>query len=156
MTHFIISLAAIATLVWPLPSAATPQLSTKGVHHVGLTVKNAAMAKEFFVDALGFKLVDARPDYPAFFVSDGTHLITLWQVSNPENAAEFDRKNVIGMHHLAFRVDSLDVLNAFYERLKNWPEVHIEFAPEKVGKGPAQHMIFRTPNGLRLELFTTP
>ena len=67
---------------------------TKGAHHIGLTVPDVVKTKAFFVDSLGFEQVGEVPDYPAFFLSDGTTMITLWQAENPRTATPFDRKNV--------------------------------------------------------------
>ena len=58
------------------------------------------------------------PDYPAVFLSDGTTLITLWQANDPATAVPFDRKNVIGLHHLALRVEGADALDALHRTLQ--------------------------------------
>ena len=124
---------------------------TLGAHHVGLTVPDVRRARDFFVDVLGFDQVAERPRYPAIFVSDGTVMITLWQAADPETAVRFDRENVIGLHHVALRVDGA-ALDAFYERLKAAGGVEIEFPPETLGGGPARHMMFAIPDGVRMEL----
>ena len=56
---------------------------TKGVHHVGLTVRRLDEARHFFVDSLGYEQVGEIPDYPAVFLSDGNTMITLWQAEDP-------------------------------------------------------------------------
>ena len=125
---------------------------TQGAHHIGLTVPNIDATRDFFVDVLDFKQVGAVPDYPAYFVSDGATLLTLWQAATSDNATPFDRKNNIGLHHFAFKVDSIDTLNAVYETLQTTKGVEIEFAPELLGGGPTQHMMFYIPGGIRMEL----
>jgi len=77
---------------------------TRGAHHIGLAVPDLDTATRFFCDALGFSVAGERPDYPARFVSDGTVLLTLWQVSDPATATRFDRRANIGLHHLALAV----------------------------------------------------
>lgn len=123
---------------------------TQGVHHVGLTVPNLDHTREFFLETLGYDQVGEIPDYPAVFLSDGSVMITLWQASNAASAVPFDRKNVIGLHHLALTVgtDSLDTL---YERLKDAPDVDIEFAPERLGELPVRHLMCNMPGGIRVE-----
>ena len=106
---------------------------TKGVHHVGLTVSNLDVARHFFVDTLRFEQVGEVPDYPAVFLSDGGAMITLWQAENPTTAVSFDRKSVIGLHHLALTVDGDSGLDALYDHLKDLSGVNIEFAPESLG-----------------------
>ena len=83
---------------------------TKGAHHIGLTVSKLEESAAFFTKLLGWKEVKRRDDYPAIFVSDGNIMITLWK-SKLLNPPVFD-KNHIGLHHIAFMVDSEAALNA--------------------------------------------
>lgn len=125
---------------------------TKGVHHVGLTVRNLDAARHFFVDTLGYEQVGEIAEYPAVFLSDGSAMITLWQVEDPTKVVSFDRKSVIGLHHLALSVDGDVALNALCERLKTNSDVEIEFEPEELLGGPTRHMICSIPGGdIRIE-----
>ena len=125
---------------------------TQGAHHIGLTVPNVQKARDFFVDRLGFEQIAEKPDYPAIFVSDGTTMITLWQVADPGSAAPFDRKNVVGLHHFALKVDDAEALDALHQKLRVADDVVIEFAPESIGGGATRHMMFAIPGGIRMEL----
>ena len=124
---------------------------TQGAHHIGLTVPDLAKARAFFIDTLGFSLVGEVPDYPAAFLSDGAIMITLWQASDPESAVTFDRKNVIGLHHLAFKVDGADALDRLHGALTAAEGVAVEFAPEPLMGGPTKHMMCAIPGGIRVE-----
>ena len=124
---------------------------TRGAHHVGLTVPDLASTRSFFVDTLGYSQVGEVAAYPAVFLSDDSTMITLWQAENPATAVPFDRKNVIGLHHLALNVESVDALDALHGKLDAHDEVEIEFAPESLGGGPAQHMMCEIPGGIRIE-----
>ncbi len=124
---------------------------TRGAHHIGLTVPDLAKTRAFFLDTLGFAQVGEVPDYPAVFLTDGTTMITLWQAENPASAVPFDRKNVIGLHHLALNVDGADALDALHDKLKASDGVDVEFAPEPLGGGPAKHMMCAIPGGIRVE-----
>ncbi len=124
---------------------------TRGAHHIGLTVPDMAKTRAFFLDTLGFAQVGEVPDYPAVFLTDGTIMITLWQAENPASAVPFDRKNVIGLHHLALNVDGADALDALHDKLKASDGVDVEFAPEPLGGGPAKHMMYAIPGGIRVE-----
>ncbi|MEO0375795.1 MAG: VOC family protein [Cyanobacteria bacterium P01_A01_bin.17] len=126
---------------------------TQGAHHIGLTVPDLTATRNFFIDVLGFKQVGEVPDYPATFISDGTTMLTLWQAVNPDVATPFDRKNNIGLHHFALKVDSLNTLNTLHQTLVNTEGVEIEFAPESLNGFPAHHMMFYIPGGIRMELF---
>lgn len=124
---------------------------TKGAHHIGLTVPDLAKTRAFFVDTLGFKQVGEVPTYPAAFLTDGTTMITLWQAANPAGAVPFDRKNVIGLHHFALKVENADELGKLHQKLTKTAGVEIEFAPESLGGGPTKHMMCFIPGGIRME-----
>jgi catechol 2,3-dioxygenase-like lactoylglutathione lyase family enzyme len=124
---------------------------TQGAHHVGLTVPDLAATRGFFLDTLGFSQVGGVPDYPAVFVSDGTILITLWQAADPASAVPFDRKKVIGLHHLALKVTDAAALDDLHRKLAQAEGVEIEFAPEPLAGGPAKHMMCAIPGGIRVE-----
>ncbi len=128
---------------------------TEGVHHVGLTVPQLEGARDFFVEGLGFEQVGEVPDYPAVFVSDGTVMITLWQAEDPASAIRFDRRRVIGLHHLALRVPDAPALEVLHGELARRDDVEIEFAPESLGGGPIQHMMCRIPGNIRLEVIAS-
>jgi catechol 2,3-dioxygenase-like lactoylglutathione lyase family enzyme len=59
---------------------------TVGVDHVGLAVKDLALARRFFCDCLGWKVVGEIQGYPASFVSDGNGIVTPWQSRIRRNA----------------------------------------------------------------------
>ncbi len=124
---------------------------TRGAHHVGLTVPDLTAAQSFYVDTLGFSVLGEVPDYPAVFLSDGSTMITLWQAADPASAVNFDRKNVIGLHHLAFSVDGDAALDQLHTRLQTTANVEIEFAPEHLGGGPTRHFVIAMPGGIRIE-----
>lgn len=124
---------------------------TQGAHHVGLTVPDLAATRTFFLDVLGFSQVGEVADYPAVFLSDGTTMITLWQAEDPSAAVAFDRKNVIGLHHLAFKVADADALTALHHKLGAEADVAVEFAPEPLGGGATRHMMCAIPGGIRVE-----
>ena len=128
----------------------TGRTVTQGAHHIGLTVPNLEQTRNFFIETLGYDQVGEVPDYPAVFLSDGTLMITLWQASDPANAVPFDRKNVIGLHHLALTVDA-DAIDGLCDKLKDTAEVDIEFEPEPLGDMPVRHMMCNIPGGIRVE-----
>lgn len=129
---------------------------TSGFNHVGLTVSNLEKSASFFTDTLQWKLVGGDEKYPAKFVSDGNMFLTLWQATDPKKAVKFNRKNNVGLHHLAFTVDTLEGLNAIYKKVKAVDGVVVEFAPELAYGGPSMHMMIREPSGNRLEFSYRP
>ncbi|NNE85943.1 MAG: VOC family protein [Alphaproteobacteria bacterium] len=128
---------------------------TRGAHHIGLTVPDIGKTGRFFTDTLGFTQVGEIADYPAVFLSDGTTMITLWGAADPKTAVSFDRKNVIGLHHLALTVEDADALASLHDVLQSADDVEIEFAPEPLLGGPTTHLICAIPGGIRVE-FVAP
>jgi catechol 2,3-dioxygenase-like lactoylglutathione lyase family enzyme len=129
---------------------------TRGIDHVGLTVRDLNQTLDFFVNCLGWNKVGEKADYPAAFVSDGHLLVTLWQLKNEHDAVPFDRRANVGLHHLALRVESEAALDEMAERIAKWPGAKIEFAPELLGQGPKKHMMVYEPGGIRLEFDSAP
>ncbi len=120
-----------------------------------MTVPDLARTSAFFIETLGFAKIGEVADYPAVFLSDNVIMVTLWQATDPANATPFERKNVIGLHHLALAVADGDALDALHKTLTETPDVEVEFAPEPLGNGPARHMICAIPGGIRVEFMAT-
>ena len=131
-----------------------PEAEVLGLNHIGLAVSDLEASTAFFVDTLGFEPSGGDPDYPANFVFNSEIFVTLWQTSEEDTVA-FDRKNNVGLHHMAITVRDLIALHALHDKFKRHPKVTIEFGPEFLGGGPATHMMIRDPSGLRLE-FVVP
>jgi len=126
---------------------------TKGCHHIGLTVSKLDESAAFFTELLGWNEVKRDPEYPAIFVSDGSIMTTLWKSKEGKNKTEpaaFDKNQNIGLHHVAFTVESEKELNQIYDKLQT-NNVKIEFAPELLREGPAKHMMCYEPSGIRVE-----
>jgi len=124
---------------------------TEGIHHLGLTVPDVEQTATFFTGTLGFTELRRRPDYPAIFISDGSIMLTLWQAQDNAPTIPFDRRHNVGLHHFALKVASLDRLQEIHALLKQHTDANIEFAPELLREGPAQHMMCVIPGGIRLE-----
>jgi lactoylglutathione lyase len=130
--------------------------ATIGIDHIGLTVANLEASQRFFTECLGWRVFGTNPTYPAAYVTDGISRITLWQVADPASFTAFDRKNNVGLHHLALKVADRASLDALFERVRAYPGVHVEFAPEPSGSGPKWHAMVLEPGGTRLELSFDP
>lgn len=131
----------------------THKTLTCGVHHVGLVVRRLEESAQFFTGMLGWQEVRRDDSYPAIFVSDNTVMLSLWATrapAGPQTVQAFNKDINIGLHHLALQVESKDALHEIYRRLLEHA-VHIEFPPELLRDGPAQHMICYEPSGIRLE-----
>jgi len=133
-------------------SATINTKSTTGIHHLGLSVPDIKQTAAFFIDQLHFEKVGEKPDYPAIFVSDGTVMLTLWQLADEAIKVEFNRKQNIGLHHFALKVASLETLETLHHQFKLQDNIDIEFAPEALEGTPLHHMMCAIPGGIRLEL----
>ncbi|WP_299687806.1 VOC family protein [uncultured Tateyamaria sp.] len=129
-------------------------MSTLGIDHLGLTVSDLQASRGFFVDCLGWEAFGGNPDYPAAYVTNGHAKLTLWQVR--QAGAGFDRYTQLGLHHTALKVADRATLDAVFDRVKDWPGVTVEFAPEFSGKGPKVHFMILEPGGTRLEFSYDP
>jgi len=129
---------------------------TSGFNHVGLSVTDLESSTRFFTETLGWDLSGRDEEYPATFLTDGEMFLTLWRVTEPATAVKFNRKNNVGLHHLAISVASFDILDELYERVKSVDGVVIEFAPELAYGGPTKHMMIREPSGNRIEFAHNP
>ncbi len=138
------------------PAVAKPEVLTSGLSHIGLTVSDLRQTTAFFTDALGWRVAGGYPDYPSVFVTDGQIFVTLWQATNPAEAVAFDRKNNVGLHHLALSVTSLDALHEMHRRLVAAEGVVVEFGPQLNGDGPTMHMMIYEPSGNRIEFAYSP
>lgn len=127
-------------------------MTTKGINHLGLTVRDLDQTTAFFTDLLGWKLLARDDSYPRTTVSDGYCRFTLWQADPKQPLNEFDRKANIGLHHVALEVSSEEELMTLAAGIRDWPGVAIEFEPESLGNGPRKHMMFREPGGIRMEI----
>lgn len=128
---------------------------TLGIDHLGLTVSDLDKTASFFTDCLGWKEVGGKPDYPSKFISDGASVLTLWQAQT-DAPIRFDRKTNVGLHHVAFKLPTEEVLNDAFAKIKDWPEVNIECEPEFSGTGPKVHFFINEPSGNRLEFAYDP
>lgn len=124
---------------------------TYGMHHIGLTVSKLEETAEFFTKLLGWEEVKRRDDYPAIFVKDDSLMITLWKTQT-EEPVKFDRKTNVGLHHLALRVNSQEVMYQLHDLLKE-NHIEIEFEPTLRGEGPSMHMMCYEPSGIRVEFY---
>jgi len=127
------------------------------MHHIGLTVSRLEESAEFFVNILGWSEVRRDSNYPAIFVTDGVLMVTLWKTKS-DSPKIFDRKENIGLHHLALSVDNFEVLNSIHKTLES-NGIEIEFSPELLRDGPAKHMIHMMcyePSGIRIEFICIP
>ncbi len=152
-------------------SAAPPSL--RRIQHVGLKVHDLDEAMRFYRDVMGLRVSDRydpgdNPHNPwgiCFMrCGEGHHEISL--IGYPEDAGlaprEGDmRKPEVGLHHVAFEVNSREEVEAWAEHIRSrgieiaaGPLVHSPTHPEGDGTlGENRAFYFHDPSGNGIEIF---
>jgi len=133
-----------------LPKAA---IALNGIHHVAIICSNYEQSKHFYVDLLGFSVVQetyraARGSYKLDLqIGDGS-MIELF--SFPEPPQRVSSPEACGLRHLAFKVDDLE--SAVADLQGRAIAVEAIRVDELTGK---RYTFFKDPDGLPLELYET-
>ncbi|MEU8518110.1 VOC family protein [Streptomyces sp. NBC_01216] len=129
-----------------------PAIGTLHTGHTGLNVTDLQRSLGFYRDVLGFEPLGEGAEEGGRFAllgQDGQLVLTLWQQA--DGAYDSGRS---GLHHLAFRAESIERVEAAETALR---ALDVSFAYEGVvahGEGSASGGIFfHDPDGIRLEIF---
>jgi glyoxylase I family protein len=113
-------------------------MQTAGIHHVAINVHDLDAALEFYVDRLGFTVLERPPfDFPGAWLQAGASQIHLMQTAD----ATIDRRQ-----HVALRVDDLDAV------LRELEAAGVQAARVPYTPGAGQQAFLRDPSGNRIEL----
>jgi glyoxylase I family protein len=127
-------------------------VSISGVHHLALTVKDAAKSRDFYAKYLGFNhLMDLGPKV---IMGNGTLLLALNPPPDPAQALPDDKfsEHRFGLDHLSFSVASRADLEA---AVKLFDENGIALGTiNNLGEYglPITVLAFRDPDNIQLEL----
>lgn len=116
--------------------------------HVNLWVRNAARARLWYEDVLGLHTHDFMPGRAAFLSAnqEESHEIALIEVG--EDALGVQKRQV-GLHHLAWKMKSLDDLREIYRRLMD-KQVPLDRVTDH---GVSLGIYFRDPDGNGVEVY---
>ena len=112
------------------------------IHHVAIIVSDYEVAKDFYVNKLGFAVIreNYRPER-----KDSLHDALPISEENPPKRV--NRPEACGLRHLAFCVDSVE------QTVNELAEVGIECEPIRIDDYTGKKMtFFHDPDGLPLEL----
>jgi glyoxylase I family protein len=130
-----------------------------GLHHLGLTVRDAEASATWYETVLGFRRV-GRFDAPdgarskVFLRHDGLRVrLGLTQHSDADRAPFNETR--IGLDHLAFAVADRARLDEWAERLTAAGVPHSPVAPANSIPGAAV-LVLRDPDNIQRELFYEP
>ena len=120
----------------------------KYLAHVNVYVRDVERSHKWYADLLGLHTYDYRPGAAAFMSADRdeSHEIALMQVG-PD--APLQAAGQVGLNHMAWRVESIDDLKEFYQRLK---EKGVPIS-RIVDHGISLGIYFRDPDGNGIEVY---
>jgi catechol-2,3-dioxygenase len=125
-------------------------IELKGIGHVLLRVGDVERAKKFYSSILGFEVMEEDPEHGGTFMAlpGHAHTLDLFPVL-PAAAGTPPTPGGIGVHHVAFRVDSDEALRHAYFTLVEHG-VAITRAVDHVSQ---KSIYFHDPDGNLLEIY---
>ena len=119
-----------------------------GVHHIGVNVSDLIRAESFYVNVLGFIVVDRyQEDTRHSMLDTGTTKIHLFESTNLEFDDAIIRLSEDGYAHLAFGTTR----KQFPQIMEELKKHNVSFrGPLILGKGQSVH--FKDPDGNHLEM----
>jgi len=125
-------------------------IQLKRIGHVLLKVADIERSKAFYANVLGFEVVEEDPEHGGVFMSLGEHghTLDLSPVDDLETAQRLS-PNRVGVHHIAFQVDSEAALKNAYFSLQD-QGVEVVRAIDHVSQ---KSIYFHDPDGNRLEIY---
>lgn len=122
------------------------------IGHVGLNVADIARAKRFYQTVFGLSVMLESEEEGRKFVflsRDEDLVLTLWEQSRGAFAG--DRP---GLHHLSFRVDSIQEVRDTERRLREMGvRIHHDGIVPHAEGADSGGLFFEDPDGIRLEIF---
>ncbi|MFN2615037.1 MAG: VOC family protein [Actinomycetota bacterium] len=127
-----------------------------GIHHLSLTVLDAAKSEAFYTSVLGFAPVFERPDedgrgFKRILAHPDTRTIIGFTVHKTNDGSRFSEFRT-GLDHLAFGVASHEELEGWIGKLDEFGVEHSPITDAKVG----EFVSFRDPDNVQIELWANP
>ena len=130
-----------------------------GIHHLGLTVRDADASAAWYVDVLGFHRVGEfeSPDGARrkVFLRHAGLPVRLGLTQHRDGSQDVFDETRVGLDHLAFAVADRAELDHWATRLAAAAVVHSSAAPANSIPGGAV-LVLRDPDNIQLELFVDP
>ena len=132
-----------------------------GVHHIDLTVKDAARARPFYEAVLGFmgyELSKVYDDGYCDFDLQGKRYCSIGiRGATGPNAARVHDRYSPGMHHIAWEAESRDDVDAMYAVLQRIGATVLDPPADYPRYGEGYYAVFfADPDGLKLEYVFKP
>lgn len=122
------------------------------INHIAIIASNFAASKEFYVDRLGFRIIDTleRPERRSsiLFLDAGNAVIELFSFPSPPKRPSYPE--ACGLRHLAFEVENFD------ETLARLSALGIEPEPARIDPRTGKRTtFFKDPDQLPIEICET-
>jgi lactoylglutathione lyase len=146
-----------------------PRMAVQSWSHVGVCCSDLERSTRFYCEVLGFRqlfTVELGPEVAATMEVEGRFLsrvlardelrLELLQWLEPEPQGDGTRRSMrlLGLTHLAFRVESLEELWAVAERAGGGvhPQTRSRLVGQGASGGDAELVYLTDPDGVRIEL----
>jgi glyoxylase I family protein len=126
-------------------------LKLNKVHHIAIICSDYERSKYFYTSIMGFEIVNEtyraeRQSYKLDLAFNGTYIIELFSFPNPPMRPS--RPEALGLRHLAFETDDLEVC------VKHLISNNVETEPIRVDEITGKRFtFFADPDDLPLELY---
>jgi catechol-2,3-dioxygenase len=122
------------------------------IGHCLLRVRDVARSKKFYMDILGFQLMEQDPEHGGVFMSlpgDG-HTIDLFPIEQPDTAEPMPTgRDRLGLGHIAFKVGTYQALEEAYNIL----QAHGVTVHRMIDHVSQRSIYFSDPDGYGLEIY---
>ena len=127
-------------------------IRVQGIDHVGISVKDLEVTRQFYADVLGLQITEREYQKPGveYFLDCGTSLIGLIQ-GDPAGEKHLLQDSGLGGNHVSFRVPAKDFDAAVAELRKKNITITYEKKRER-----SWSVYFLDPDGNKLEITSWP
>ena len=130
-----------------------------GIHHLGLTVRDAEASAAWYVEVLGFRRAGEHqaPDgaFRKVFLRHDNLPSRIGLTEHREGSKDVFEETRIGLDHLSFGVTDRAELDAWVARLDAARAAYSQIATANSIQGAAV-VVFRDPDNIQLEIFIDP
>lgn len=121
------------------------------IHHIAIICSDYNASKKFYIDILGLEVINEtyraeRASYKLDLALQGNYCLELFSFPNPPKRPS--RPEAVGLRHLAFEVDSLEII------INHLNQHNIEVEPIRIDEITNKRFTFTAdPDNLPIEFY---